>query len=223
MDRKPLTVPVHLRRGAAKGDEEVQIEQGVRLLELVRKTLGVSSLAAVDLLDVGCGTKVAQAILNREIPIGSYTGVDVYAEMIAYLRENVSSPELSFHAVDFQNDMYNPDGQPMDPRTPLPLGGRTFDAITAFSVFTHLAPEDYRALLGILRHHARDATRLLFTLFIDPRQTEPFRDAVPGKPLLWAYYSEAHARALVEGSGWEATELHPPGQDTQHYFVCRPV
>ena len=35
---------------------------------------------------MGCGVKVTQAILNHDIPIRSYTGVDVYGEMIEFLQ-----------------------------------------------------------------------------------------------------------------------------------------
>jgi predicted TPR repeat methyltransferase len=222
MSPATLTVPQNLRRGA-KRDEKIQIDQGVELLEVVRDVLNVSSLADVALLDMGCGTKIAQAIINREIPIRRYVGVDVYTEMIAYLRKKVRDPRFSFHAVDFQNDMYNPGGRPMNPAIPLPVGQQTFDAIAAFSVFTHLAPMDYRALLGMLRHHAHDSTRLIFTLFIGANQAEPFLDAFPNKPLRWAYYREDRARALIDGTGWQAIALHAPRPAMQHCFVCRPV
>jgi SAM-dependent methyltransferase len=114
MEQVRLRVPPRLRRGASKGDQALQIAQGVRLLALVRDLLGVPSLAEIDLLDVGCGTKVAQALINRNIPIRRYVGVDVYAEMIDFLRKAVADPRFSFQAVDFQNQMYNPAGQVMD-------------------------------------------------------------------------------------------------------------
>lgn len=218
-----LRVPPELRRGAAKGDESVQVEQGVRLLSLVRDRLGLTTLAHTRILDVGCGTKLAQAILNRGLEVERYFGLDVYRAMIEFLQANVKDPRLSFAHVDFHNEMYNPGGRKMTPGDRLPVGDERFDAIVLFSVFTHLAPDDYRCMLEILRKHVVDDGRLLFTLFIDPTPSADFRDAVPNKPLLWAYYSEAYARELIRGSGWEIESLHPPTEDTQHYFVCRPV
>ena len=218
-----LRVPADLRRGAAKGDELLQVEQGVRLLGLVRDRLGLGTLAASRILDVGCGTKLAQAILNREVPVGHYAGLDVYREMIDFLRSEVKDPRLEFHHVDFHNEMYNPGGKKMSPEDRLPVGEQLFDVLVLFSVFTHLAPDDYRSMLQVLRKHVAPDGRLLFTLFIDPLPVSDFRDAVPGKPLLWAYYSEPYARELIAGTGWEPLELHPPGDETQHYFICRPV
>lgn len=220
---RPLRVPPELRRGAAKGDEERQIEQGVRLLDLVRERAGLTTLAHTRILDVGCGTKLAQAIVNRGVPVGRYVGLDVYAEMIDFLQKEVTDPRLAFHHVDFHNAMYNPRGKKMSANDVLPVGDERFDLIVLFSVFTHLAPDDYHTMLRVLRKHVADGGHLIFTLFIDPLPTADFRDAVPEKPLLWAYYSEAHARALILGTGWVADELHEPTEDTQHYFVCRPV
>lgn len=217
-----LRVPPELRRGAAKGDESVQIEQGVRLLTLVQERFGLSTLACTRILDVGCGTKLAQAILNRGIAVERYVGLDVYREMIEFLQENVRDSRLSFAHVDFHNAMYNPGGRKMSAADRLPVGDERFDAIVLFSVFTHLPPDDYRCMLEILRKHVADHGRLLFTLFIDPMPSADFRDAVPEKPLLWAYYSEPYARELIRGSGWEIESLHPPTDDTQHYFICRP-
>lgn len=220
----PLRVPPELRRGAAKGDEETQVEQGVRLLRRVQQELSLPTLGSTRILDVGCGTKLAQAIVNRGIDVARYVGLDVYRPMIEFLASQVSDPRLSFHHVDFHNEMYNPGGHEMRPDEALPVGEDSrFDAIVLFSVFTHLAPHDYRTMLQILRRYVAPEGRLLYTLFIDPMPSADFRDAVPEKPLLWAYYSEPHARELIEGTGWEALALREPTADTQHYFVCRPV
>ena len=51
-----------------------------------------------------------------------------------------------------------------------------------------------------------------------------FVDRVPERPLLEAVYSEPYARQLVDGTGWEVVDLHPPVPSiVQHYFICRPV
>ena len=48
-------------------------------------------------------------------------------------------------------------------------------------------------------------------------------DEVPDQPLLIARYSRDYALELVDGTGWEVVELHPPEPYIQHYIVCRPV
>jgi SAM-dependent methyltransferase len=49
----------------------------------------------------------------------------------------------------------------------LPIDGRTFDVICLFSVFTHLAPHDYRTLLRLLRRYIKPDGRLFFTSYIN--------------------------------------------------------
>jgi len=47
------------------------------------------------------------------------------------------------------------------------IDGRRFDLICLFSVFTHLAPDDYVAMLRLLRRFIRPDGRLFFTLFLN--------------------------------------------------------
>jgi SAM-dependent methyltransferase len=51
------------------------------------------------------------------------------------------------------------------------IEGRRFDLICLFSVFTHLDPVDYVAMLRLLRRYVRPDGRLFYTLFIN-EQTE---------------------------------------------------
>ena len=44
---------------------------------------------------------------------------------------------------------------------------RRFDLICLFSVFTHLAPDDYREMLRVLRPLVRPDGKLFFSLYID--------------------------------------------------------
>ena len=80
-----LSTPPKLRRGAYKKDEWVYIDAGRDLLAHMCTALGLDSLAASRILDMGCGTKFTQAILNYDIAVGEYIGVDVYRETIDFL------------------------------------------------------------------------------------------------------------------------------------------
>ena len=223
MKKPVLDVPPELRRGARKGDQAIYVDTGERLLEIICDRLGFEDLAGRDVLDMGCGTRITQALMQNPHPIGSYTGVDINAELDSF--------------------------------SELPVGDRQFDVICLFSVFTHLAPPDYAAMLRLLRPYARPEGRLLFSLFVNEttpgghgymdtlqralesrpelisdkalersRQGPPdFLDEVPGKPLLRAIYSRSHALELVEGTGWEVVTLNDPAPDIQHHMICRPV
>jgi SAM-dependent methyltransferase len=135
-------------------------------VNLLCHTLGREDLSGVDLLDVGCGTKLAETLLNNSMAIGSYVGIDVSADLIDWLQANVSDPRFEFHRLDAHNARYNPEGTDLATFKLLPVGERRFDMICLFSVFTHLAPHDYVAMLRLLRRHAKPDARLLFSLYL---------------------------------------------------------
>lgn len=116
-----LEVPKQLQRSRTK-DEQRAHESARALLDVLAGEVGRADLAGIDVLDVGCGVRFSQALLNDELPIGSYTGVDVYPPVIEHLSANVSDPRFSYHHVDFFNARYNPTGQPMVPRRSSPSG-----------------------------------------------------------------------------------------------------
>jgi len=163
-DETTLHVPSRFRRGARQ-DEEASIDSAVWLIEHMCRCVGFDDLGDSEVLDVGCGVKFTQAFIGRSLPIRRYVGVDVYEEMIEFLRRTVDDPRFEYHHVNTHNELYNPNGEPLTEATVLPVG--EFDLICLFSVFTHLAPSDYRTMLGLLRRHVKRDGRLFFTLFID--------------------------------------------------------
>ena len=155
-----LSVPRELRRGGKGGDEQSSVESGVDLIRLMCERLNLSSLEGVSVLDMGCGTKLVQAILDRGLPVGRYVGIDVYPEMVKYLQANVNDSRFAFHILNAHNEMYNPKGQPLSDLRELPVQKESFDIICLFSVFTHLAPHDYVAMLMLLRPYVKPGGRL---------------------------------------------------------------
>lgn len=166
-----------LRRGARRGNEE-WIAAAHELLKLLAAATGRADLSDASVLDVGCGNRIAAAIVNDEVPIRRYVGIDTDEEVIRFLLEHVDDPRLAFHYLRAHNAMYNPTGEPLESFGRLPVGDELFDIISLFSVFTHLAPHDYRAMLELVRPHVAPNGGLLFSLFVnegmDPEQRKTF-------------------------------------------------
>jgi trans-aconitate methyltransferase len=95
-------------------------ESGLWLLDRLRRQLSLLSLARTHLLDFGCGVRFTQALINRGVPIGSYTGIDCFAEMIHFLRSAVLDRRFRYYVFDAYNPMYNPQGKALTASTPLP-------------------------------------------------------------------------------------------------------
>ena len=160
-------VPRKFRRGHRANDEQVSVDIAIDLIAHMSKHFGLADLGTTKLLDMGCGCKFTQAILDRNLPIGQYVGIDVYAEMIDFLQSNVNDPRFSFYHMNTHNDMYNQEGEPLTAETKLPIGDEKFDLICLFSVFTHLAPHDYVAMLKMLRAYVKPEGRLFYTVFVN--------------------------------------------------------
>jgi SAM-dependent methyltransferase len=237
-----------LRRGGFK-DEETAIRYGVCGIERMCQALGIDDLGDTEVLDFGCGFSFTQALINRSLPIRRYVGVDVSEDIIEFLRRSVDDARFEYHRIDAHNEMYNPNGEPLE-RTALPLGTQNFDLICLLSVFTHLAPHDFEAMLRLLRNYVKPDGRLFFSLYIDELTKEghglmdklartagdsvvgnidKFQDLNPEKQLDWAVYSERFAREMIDATGWVALSLSAPARDPssdrvfiQHHFVCAP-
>jgi SAM-dependent methyltransferase len=188
--------------------------------------------------------RFTQAFLDRGVPVASYTGLDVYTEMIDFLRENVRDSRFDFRAVDLHNERYNSGGAQLAADTRFPVAEHAFDVVCLFSVFTHLEPGDAEAMLRVLRRHVAPNGQLFFTLYLDETtpgghglmdgiartagpdavgKVETFRDLDPERPLFWAVYAQDYARRLVERTGWVVRHVGLPDPDMQHHFVCAPV
>lgn len=224
MTRPRLEVPDHLNRNSPRVRSIGPEETGRVLLRVACEALGLEDLSNCDVLDVGCGVRLVQTILNRDLPIRSYTGIDVDEPVIGFLKTEVRDPRFTFARWDVHNPLYNVHGPRMTRDTPLPVGG-DFDVIWLFSVFTHLAPDDADAMFAILRRHVRREGRLLFSTFLDPA-VATFEEKAPEKTGLRSTYNEAFMRSLVERNGWAVLALHDKDPETkfiQHHFVCGPV
>jgi len=167
MTNSVLKVPRELRRGGKAFNEEASIESGLQLIQLMTRKFGFPDLDDASVLDMGCGCKLVQAFLDHDLAIDRYVGIDIFPELIAFLQANVPDPRFTFHVQNTHNEMYNPQGEPLGANTRLPIAETSFDIICLFSVFTHLAPHDYAAMLQMLRRYIKPDGRMIFSLFVN--------------------------------------------------------
>jgi SAM-dependent methyltransferase len=161
-----LEVPRRFTRSAIF-DEEWEIESAAWLIQFMCQRVGLADLRDTELLDMGCGVKFTKLFVNNGVPIKRYVGIDVYREMIEFLQASLDDPRFEYFHINVKNDRYNPAGEPFCADLRLPIGDAKFDLICLFSVFTHLAPDDYRTMLQLVRRYVRPDGRLFFSLIID--------------------------------------------------------
>jgi SAM-dependent methyltransferase len=220
-----LLVPDHLQRNNTNVLAHGVEETGAVLINLAQQRLGLKGLDDTDVLDIGCGVRFTQTLINRDIPIKSYTGVDVDRSVIQFLREHVHDTRFRFAHWNVLNPMYTGKrrllGGParLTPRSRLPVRG-SLDVVWLFSVFTHLDPSDADAMFAILRRAVRPTGALFFSAFLD-HDTDTFREGDPEQPRLLCFYNDAYFRDLIERNGWTISAAYPPQEFIAHHFVCR--
>jgi SAM-dependent methyltransferase len=160
-------VPREFRRGGKAGKEAESVESGGQLIQLMCRRLNLPDLGNSSVLDIGCGSKLVQAILDDKLSIGRYVGIDVAPKLIDFLQKSVTDPRFTFHVSNSHNEMYNPEGEPLSADSHLPVEEASFDIICLFSVFTHLAPHDYVAMLQMLRRYIKPGGKIIFSLFLN--------------------------------------------------------
>lgn len=221
---RKLIVPDELQRNAPKVSALGYEHTGETLIRLAVQETGFNSLEKLDVLDIGCGVRFAMTLINRNIPIQSYTGVEVNSKIIHFLKANVESHDdrFRFEHWNVRNELYNPEGVPMSEYADLPIQGE-FDVIWLFSVFTHLNPEDSVTLLRLLKRYLRPEGRIFFSVFIDEKLSS-FEDRIKGKPLLNAYYGRRYFKSLVAQAGWKILSFKEkdPDKYIMHHLVCCP-
>src|SRR5262245_48492845 len=165
-----LSVPDHLQRNSKTVTVDGIEETGSHLIRLGTERLGLTTLASSDILDVGCGVRFAQALVNRDIPVRSYTGIEVDTSIVDFMRSQLEPFDARFRFVHWnvRNDLYNGHGDRLlSTETSLPVT-QEFDVIWLFSVFTHLDRVEAAGMLKLLRRVIRPSGGLLFTAFVDP-------------------------------------------------------
>src|SRR5262249_45636698 len=74
-----------VRNNAGVLAQGTPFETGMRLLAKIAGRLGRADLAGLDMLDFGCGTRFTDCIINGNVPVRSYFGLDSWPEMIEFL------------------------------------------------------------------------------------------------------------------------------------------
>ena len=216
-----LDVPTAMRRSSKRGlDLEGRMDTALELLDQTKELTGIGDFSDIRFLDIGCGDRFTTTFINLDIAVREYHGVDVNKDVIDYFRQTVTREGFSHAYIDAHNEMYNPGGEPLQADTDIGATDRQFDLIGLYSVFTHLAPQDWLPMLGIAQKHAAPDAKLFFTAFVRGKQKEDFVDEVPEKPLLYAAYSRPKFEEIMAQSGWEVDRMWTPKPLAPHRVVC---
>jgi SAM-dependent methyltransferase len=214
-------VPLRFRRGASKNNQKASVDSAVTMISEVAQEMDIDDLSGKSVLDIGCGVKFTQAFYGRKVPVKRYHGVEVNADMIEFLSSKVKDDKFSYKLIKAYNAFYHPAGKPLSADADIGAAGETFDVVCLFSVFTHLAPPDFRTMLELARKYISPTGTFIFTAFIDETIPDFFKDSDPSQPLLMALYKESAVREFVAATGWSIRRIFL--RRLQHWVVCTPA
>jgi SAM-dependent methyltransferase len=186
------------------------------ILKSMLKRLGWVSFGDKRVLDFGCGVRFARTIVNLEIEIGHYAGVDTNQEPVRWLQDNVHDSRLAFHHLDMRNPMYNPDGSTPNVSALQDLGLNSFDVACMFSVITHQDPVEAELIFKMLRPIA---DRLYFTALIDD-SIDGYTEKDSVNPRHMSCFSTNMIENLLKKAGWKISSHFPPAFFQQSIIVA---
>ena len=145
-------------------------------------------------LDIGCGCgRTAQVLRdaywrNRPFFAGTYIGVDVDGEAIAWCTDHFPSDRFRFHRLDMFSSVYNPTGATQQPD--LPVDPASVDLVLCLSLFTHLLEPDVNYYLRQIRRVLRPGGAAYVTFFC----IDHLRDSLGGR----FTFRHRRGQALIE-------------------------
>ena len=123
-------------------------------------------------LDIGSGIgNLAIGLLDHLR--GGYDGVEIHAEAVCWCQETITSryPAFRFHRADVSSGAYNAEGRQSASAYRFPFADSSFDFIMLGSVFTHMLPDEVRALRAGNRASPDADRRLRRQLLPDQRRS----------------------------------------------------
>ena len=128
-------------------------------------------------LDIGCGIGRMALPLTQYLEGGTYDGVDIVDEGIAWCMRNITPryENFRFRRLDLRHAIYNPEGRHTTADLRLPFADGAFDFVFMTSVVTHLHAGEVRAYAREIRRVMAPQARLFCTTFMLNR---PARDGL---------------------------------------------
>jgi len=138
-------------------------------VEFLKWFVRVGNLAPNErVLDIGCGIGRMALPLTQYLDSGTYDGVDIVPEGIAWCTDNIAShyQNFRFHRLDLAHPIYNPAGAQATIDLHLPFPDGAFDFVFMTSVVTHLCADEVRAYAREIRRVMAPDARLFVTAFM---------------------------------------------------------
>ena len=134
-------------------------------------------------VEIGCGVGRDAIPLTTMIPEdGSYLGIDIMADSIAWAQDNISplAPQFRFVHFDVADQQHNPGGVSAMESHRIPAEDGSQDLVFLYSVFTHMFPRDVAHYLAEFSRILRPGGRVVASMFTMERRLIPYLARIGG-------------------------------------------
>ncbi len=117
---KGYAIPTHLVEITGGGPATFDVISVNHMAALARY-MGI--VATHDVLEIGCGIGRDAIPLTQIVTRGTYLGIDIIDQSIAWCRNNITPahPHFRFHHFDIKDQLHNPNGSTGTRAVKLPL------------------------------------------------------------------------------------------------------
>jgi SAM-dependent methyltransferase len=141
--------PLRLRKSVGPIEDSYYENPGGRLV--FEKEVPAANYRSIFDFGCGCGRVARQLLLQAEVAVRSYLGVDLFAESVEWAQQNLSAenPAFQFRHHNVFNAQFNPSSK--QEFAALEVENAQFTLVTAESVFTHIIERNLENYLSECR------------------------------------------------------------------------
>jgi SAM-dependent methyltransferase len=165
---------------------------GEALVNALRDVAGMTTSSHV--LDIGCGVGRLAIPSSRFLgPDGSYEGIDIVPDGIAWCKQHISSPHDNVHftLADVYNKEYNPKGRVQAADYRFPYEDETFDVVVLVSVFTHMLPAEVERYVSEIARVMKKNGRMFATYSLITPESLQLMDS-PASAMRFKHHRGSH-------------------------------
>lgn len=222
-DAPPPLPPHAIRMG---GQHFLDDEAFVRTATAdVRRLVDAAGLSVESrLLDWGCGAgRLAIGVHHALGRVAAYHGVDIQPRLLAWAEENLANEWARFSLVRVGNARYNPRGVS---EAAIPAAVGSVDVLYAYSVWSHMTPDDVVAYGRIISSLLAPGGRAMLTAFVEDDVPSWQENPEGYGPLAWSgalhcvRFESRYFAALMHAADLEVLEVsHGTETDGQSMFL----
>lgn len=205
-----LNVPLHLRRGSFQKNQSVYISNGKNIFKYLSRILEID-LENSSILHYGGASKLAQSIIQFDIPIKFYHNLVFKQNIVQFLSQRISDKRIKITKLDLFHAKFNKTGNQLDTnRKSVPEEQNKYELVIAIDILTTSEKSDLEILLKEFFRILKPNGKLFFTCLVKGDLESQYA-MDPSNPIR-IFYKEEYIKLLLINCGFQDVKYFPPNK-----------